>query len=97
MSKQYSLTDFYPVKKTGIELLGTGTKIMYVPEVHDMPFMQRVVVPYAAARNPYTGTSSRETHTSQQKVSHYPNTASTGEHAPMRRWSTSPPVPDTNS
>eukprot|EP00957_Ditylum_brightwellii_P136020 10372715-Ditylum_brightwellii.AAC.1 len=48
---------------------------MYVPEVHDMPSMNRPVVPYAAARYPYA--SSCVTHTSQQKVSHYPNTAST--------------------
>eukprot|EP00957_Ditylum_brightwellii_P039480 2986594-Ditylum_brightwellii.AAC.1 len=68
---------------------------MYVPEVHGMPSMERAVVPHAAARNPYA--SSRVTYTSQQKVLHYPNTASTGEYMPMYRWSTSPPAPDTNS
>eukprot|EP00957_Ditylum_brightwellii_P039654 3000227-Ditylum_brightwellii.AAC.1 len=36
--------------------------------------MQSAVVPYAADRNPYA--SSCMTHTSQQKVSNYPNTAS---------------------
>eukprot|EP00957_Ditylum_brightwellii_P187937 14308885-Ditylum_brightwellii.AAC.1 len=34
---------------------------------------------------------------SQQKVSHYPNTASTGEYMSMKRWSTGSPIPDTNS
>eukprot|EP00957_Ditylum_brightwellii_P191436 14575275-Ditylum_brightwellii.AAC.1 len=48
---------------------------MYVPEVHDMPSMERPVVPCAATRNPYE--SSCVTHVSQQKVSHDPNTAST--------------------
>eukprot|EP00957_Ditylum_brightwellii_P204013 15337214-Ditylum_brightwellii.AAC.1 len=95
MIKQYSLAEFYPAKKNSIELLGTGTKNMYVPEVHNLPSMQRAVVPYAAARNPYV--SACVTHTSQQRVSKYPNTASTGEYAPTHRWSTSPPAPDTNS
>eukprot|EP00957_Ditylum_brightwellii_P173749 13228397-Ditylum_brightwellii.AAC.1 len=48
---------------------------MYVPELQDIPSMQRAVVPYATARNPYA--SSCATHTSQQKVSHYLNIAST--------------------
>eukprot|EP00957_Ditylum_brightwellii_P018951 1425898-Ditylum_brightwellii.AAC.1 len=48
---------------------------MYIPEVHDMPFMQTAVFPYAAAKNPYA--SSCVTHTPQQKVSHYPNITST--------------------
>eukprot|EP00957_Ditylum_brightwellii_P188111 14320852-Ditylum_brightwellii.AAC.1 len=56
--------------------------------------MERAVVPYAAARNPCV--SSCVTHTLQQKVSHYPNTASTGEYVPAYRWSTGPPAPDTN-
>eukprot|EP00957_Ditylum_brightwellii_P098488 7503122-Ditylum_brightwellii.AAC.1 len=34
---------------------------------------------------------------SWQKVSLYPNTASTGEYMPMHRWSTSSPAPDINS
>eukprot|EP00957_Ditylum_brightwellii_P013624 1027619-Ditylum_brightwellii.AAC.1 len=46
-----------------------------VPEVHGIPSMPRFVVPYAAARNPYA--SACVTHTSQQKVSKHPNTAST--------------------
>eukprot|EP00957_Ditylum_brightwellii_P135105 10300902-Ditylum_brightwellii.AAC.1 len=75
MSKQYSLAEFYPTKKTGIELLGPDTKNEYIPEIHDMPSTQRAVVPYVAARNPYE--SSCVTNLSQQKVSHYPNTAST--------------------
>eukprot|EP00957_Ditylum_brightwellii_P178275 13578172-Ditylum_brightwellii.AAC.1 len=75
MSKQYSLAEFYPAKKIGIESCGPGTKNTCVPDVHDMPSMQRAVVSYAAARNPYA--SSCVTHTSQQKVSHYPTTAST--------------------
>eukprot|EP00957_Ditylum_brightwellii_P053579 4059345-Ditylum_brightwellii.AAC.1 len=33
---------------------------------------------------------------SQQKVSHYLNTASTGDYMPTHRWSTNPPTPDTN-
>eukprot|EP00957_Ditylum_brightwellii_P141459 10776784-Ditylum_brightwellii.AAC.1 len=68
---------------------------MYVPKVHDMPSMERAVVSYAAARNPYT--FSCVTHSLQQKVPHYPNTASTDEYAPMHRWSAGPPSPDTNS
>eukprot|EP00957_Ditylum_brightwellii_P199503 15207760-Ditylum_brightwellii.AAC.1 len=75
MSKQYSPAEFYPAKKTGIESVIPGTKNTYVPEVHDIPSTERVIVPYAAARNPYT--SSCVIHTSQQKVSHHPNTAST--------------------
>eukprot|EP00957_Ditylum_brightwellii_P094951 7230746-Ditylum_brightwellii.AAC.1 len=54
--------------------------------------MQRAIVPYAAARNPYA--SSFVTHMLHQKVSHYPNTASTSEFVPTHRWNTSPPVPD---
>eukprot|EP00957_Ditylum_brightwellii_P019376 1461608-Ditylum_brightwellii.AAC.1 len=57
--------------------------------------MQRAVVPYAAARNPFA--SSCVTHTPQQKVSHYPNTDSTGKLVPTHRWNTSLSVPDTNS
>eukprot|EP00957_Ditylum_brightwellii_P018854 1417156-Ditylum_brightwellii.AAC.1 len=68
---------------------------MYVPEVHDIPSTERTVVLYAAARNPYA--SSHVTHTSQQKESHYLNTASTCNYIPTHRWSTSPPAPDTNS
>eukprot|EP00957_Ditylum_brightwellii_P193410 14726698-Ditylum_brightwellii.AAC.1 len=34
---------------------------------------------------------------SQQKVSHYPNTAATSNYVPMHRWSTSPPASNTNS
>eukprot|EP00957_Ditylum_brightwellii_P097512 7426654-Ditylum_brightwellii.AAC.1 len=34
---------------------------------------------------------------SQQKVSHYPNTASTRNYVTMHRWSTSPPALDTTS
>eukprot|EP00957_Ditylum_brightwellii_P204875 15341162-Ditylum_brightwellii.AAC.1 len=75
MSKQYFLAEFYLTKKTGIKLLGTGTKISYVPEVHGILSTERAAVPYAAARSPYI--SFHVTHTSQQKVSHYPNTAST--------------------
>eukprot|EP00957_Ditylum_brightwellii_P158803 12087478-Ditylum_brightwellii.AAC.1 len=75
MHKQYSLVEFYPTKKTGIESLGPGTKSTYIPEVHAMPSMERAVVSYAAARNPYA--TSCVTHISQQKVSNYPNTAST--------------------
>eukprot|EP00957_Ditylum_brightwellii_P177291 13506082-Ditylum_brightwellii.AAC.1 len=74
-SEQYSPVEFYPTKKSGIELLGPGTKNVYIPEVHDMPSMERAVVSYVAARNPYA--SSCVTHTSQQEESHYPNTAST--------------------
>ena len=94
-SKQYSLDEFYPKKKSGIESLGTGTKKMYVPEVHDIPSTERAIVPYAAARNPYA--SSRMTHTSQQKVSHCQNIASTRSYVPTHRWNTSPPTPATNS
>eukprot|EP00957_Ditylum_brightwellii_P129432 9873684-Ditylum_brightwellii.AAC.1 len=36
-------------------------------------------------------------HTSQQKVSHYLNIASTINYVPTHRQSTSPPAPDTNS
>eukprot|EP00957_Ditylum_brightwellii_P125940 9601061-Ditylum_brightwellii.AAC.1 len=57
--------------------------------------MQRAGVPYVAARNCYA--SSCVTHTPQEKVSHYPNTASTGEFVPAHRWNTIPPVTDTNS
>eukprot|EP00957_Ditylum_brightwellii_P125378 9555865-Ditylum_brightwellii.AAC.1 len=57
--------------------------------------MERAVVPYAAARNPYA--SFCVTHMSQQKVSHYLNTTSTGEYVPTYRWSTSPTASDTNS
>eukprot|EP00957_Ditylum_brightwellii_P107887 8229803-Ditylum_brightwellii.AAC.1 len=74
-SRQYSPDEFYPKKKSGIESLGPGTKKTYVPEVHGMPSMERAIVPYAAARNPYA--SFCVTHMSQQKVSHYPNIAST--------------------
>eukprot|EP00957_Ditylum_brightwellii_P136402 10403458-Ditylum_brightwellii.AAC.1 len=84
MSKQHSLAEFYPSKKTGIKSLGPGTKNTYVPEVHDISSMQRAIVPYAAARNPYT--SSHVTHMLQQKVSHYPNTASTDKYVPTHRW-----------
>eukprot|EP00957_Ditylum_brightwellii_P107316 8188584-Ditylum_brightwellii.AAC.1 len=56
--------------------------------------MERAVVSYAAARNPYT--ASCMTHRSQQKVSHYPNTTSTSDCVPTHRWSTSLPAPDTN-
>eukprot|EP00957_Ditylum_brightwellii_P082724 6290025-Ditylum_brightwellii.AAC.1 len=94
-SKQYSPVEFYPTKKTGIESLEPTTKNTYVPEVHDIPSTERAVVPYTAARNLYT--SSCVTHMSQQKLSHYPNTASTGEYVPTYRWSTGPPAPDTNS
>eukprot|EP00957_Ditylum_brightwellii_P190702 14517957-Ditylum_brightwellii.AAC.1 len=68
---------------------------MYVPEVHDIPSMERTIVLYAAARNPYT--SSCVTHTSQQKVSHYPYIASTSNYVHTHRWSTSPPAPDIDS
>eukprot|EP00957_Ditylum_brightwellii_P059700 4532651-Ditylum_brightwellii.AAC.1 len=68
---------------------------MYVPEVHDIPSVQRAVVPYAAYRNPYA--SSYKTQTSQQKVSHYPITASTGGHVPSYTLSTCPPAQDTTS
>eukprot|EP00957_Ditylum_brightwellii_P103299 7872506-Ditylum_brightwellii.AAC.1 len=57
--------------------------------------MQRSIVLYAAARNPYV--SACVAYMSQQKVSHYLNTASTGEFVPTHRWNTSQPVPDTNS
>eukprot|EP00957_Ditylum_brightwellii_P123452 9412076-Ditylum_brightwellii.AAC.1 len=57
--------------------------------------MERAIIPYAAAKNSYT--SSCVTHTSQQKVAHYPNTASTGKYVPTHRWSTVPSTPDTNS
>eukprot|EP00957_Ditylum_brightwellii_P144435 11002257-Ditylum_brightwellii.AAC.1 len=57
--------------------------------------MERAIVPYATARNPYA--SSCATHTTQQKVPHYRNTASTGEYVPTHSWSTSPPAPATNS
>eukprot|EP00957_Ditylum_brightwellii_P008685 659185-Ditylum_brightwellii.AAC.1 len=60
-----------------------------------MPSTQKVVAPYAAARNPCT--YFHVTHTPQQKVSHYPNTASSGEYVPMHRWSTSQPAPDNDS
>eukprot|EP00957_Ditylum_brightwellii_P165840 12626359-Ditylum_brightwellii.AAC.1 len=85
MSKQYSQT----------EMLGPGTKNMYAPELTDMPSMQRSLVPYAAARNPYV--PSNVTHKPQQKMSHYLNTTSTGEFMPMHRWNTCPTVPDTSS
>eukprot|EP00957_Ditylum_brightwellii_P072549 5513178-Ditylum_brightwellii.AAC.1 len=65
-----------------------------MPEVHDIPSTQIAVVPYGAARNPYV--PSHVIHTSQQKVSHYLNTTSTGEYVPTHRWSTGPPVSDTN-
>eukprot|EP00957_Ditylum_brightwellii_P140018 10669032-Ditylum_brightwellii.AAC.1 len=68
---------------------------MYVSEVHDIPSTERAIVPYVAARNPYT--SSSVTHTSQQKVSHYPNITSTSNYVTTHRWSTSPPAPATNS
>eukprot|EP00957_Ditylum_brightwellii_P115809 8833368-Ditylum_brightwellii.AAC.1 len=68
---------------------------MYVPEVHDIPSTERAIVLYTAARNPYA--SSCVTHTSQKKVSHYPNTASTSNYVHTHRWSTNPPAPDTNS
>eukprot|EP00957_Ditylum_brightwellii_P028856 2180356-Ditylum_brightwellii.AAC.1 len=68
---------------------------MYILEVHGMPYTQRAAVPYSAARNPYA--SSHVTHTSQQKVSHCPITASTSEYVPMHRWSTGPHALDTNS
>eukprot|EP00957_Ditylum_brightwellii_P164227 12503050-Ditylum_brightwellii.AAC.1 len=84
MSKHYSPDEFYPTKKSGIESLGPGTKNMYLPEVHDIPSTERAVVPYAAARNPYA--SSYVAHTSQQKVSHYLNTASNCDYVPMHRW-----------
>eukprot|EP00957_Ditylum_brightwellii_P029778 2252404-Ditylum_brightwellii.AAC.1 len=82
-SNQYSPDEFYPAKKSGIESLGTGTKNMNVPEVHDIPSIERVIIPYAAARNSYT--SSCVTHMSQQKVSHYPNNASTCNYMPTHR------------
>eukprot|EP00957_Ditylum_brightwellii_P191472 14577641-Ditylum_brightwellii.AAC.1 len=53
------------------------------------------MVPYAAARNPYT--SSCVTYMSQQKVSYYPNIVSTRNYVPMHRWSMGPPAQDTNS
>ena len=81
MSKHYFRAEFYPAKKSGIESFEPVTNNMYVPEVHNMTSMERAVVPYAAARNPYA--SSHVTHTPQQKVPHYPNTASTGEYVPM--------------
>eukprot|EP00957_Ditylum_brightwellii_P054384 4120503-Ditylum_brightwellii.AAC.1 len=68
---------------------------MYVPEVHDIPSTEKAIVLYADARNPYA--SSCMPHTSQQKVSHYPNIASTCSHVPTHRWNTSPPAPATNS
>eukprot|EP00957_Ditylum_brightwellii_P166008 12639330-Ditylum_brightwellii.AAC.1 len=71
MSKQYSWEEFYPAKNSGTESLGPGTKSMFVSEVHDMPSMQRAIVSYTAARNPYG--SSPVTHMSQQKVLHYLN------------------------
>eukprot|EP00957_Ditylum_brightwellii_P178759 13616219-Ditylum_brightwellii.AAC.1 len=95
MTTQYFSAEFYPAKKTGIESLGPGTKNTYILELHDMPSMQRAVAPYVAARNPYA--SSCVTHMLHQKVSHYLNTASTGEFVSMHRWSTSPPALDTNS
>ena len=94
-SKQYSPSEFYPKKKSGIESLGTGTKKTYVPEVHDIPSTEKAIVPYAAARNPYA--SSRMPHTSQQKVSQRQNLASTRTYVPTHRWNTSPPTPTTNS
>eukprot|EP00957_Ditylum_brightwellii_P197060 15012656-Ditylum_brightwellii.AAC.1 len=36
-------------------------------------------------------------HMPQQKVSHYPNTASTGEFVPTHGWSTGLPAPDNDS
>eukprot|EP00957_Ditylum_brightwellii_P193838 14760555-Ditylum_brightwellii.AAC.1 len=92
---QHSPDEFYPKKKSGIESLGTGTKSMYVPEVHDIPSTERAIVPYTAARNPYA--SSSVTNMSQQKVSHYLNITSTSNYVPTHRWSTSPPAPTTNS
>eukprot|EP00957_Ditylum_brightwellii_P042558 3222351-Ditylum_brightwellii.AAC.1 len=67
---------------------------MYIPEVHDIASTERAVVPYAAARNPYT--SSYVTHTLQQKLSYYPNTASTCNNVPTHRWSAGPPAPAIN-
>eukprot|EP00957_Ditylum_brightwellii_P099894 7611996-Ditylum_brightwellii.AAC.1 len=86
---------FIPKKKSGIESLGTGTKKTYVPEIHDIPSVEKAIVPYAAARNSYA--SSHVAHTSEQKVSHCLNIASTCNYVPMHRWSTSPPTPATNS
>eukprot|EP00957_Ditylum_brightwellii_P156703 11927260-Ditylum_brightwellii.AAC.1 len=83
MSAQYSPDEFYPKKKSGFESLGTGAKNMYVPEVYDIPSTKRAIVPYAADRNPYA--SSYVTHTSQQKLSHYPNTVSTSNYVPTHR------------
>eukprot|EP00957_Ditylum_brightwellii_P058604 4444809-Ditylum_brightwellii.AAC.1 len=80
-SKQYSLAEFHPAKKNGIDLFGTGTKSTYIPEVLDLPSTHRAVVPYA--RNPYA--SACVTHMSQQKVLKHPNIASTGEFVPTYR------------
>eukprot|EP00957_Ditylum_brightwellii_P183736 13994698-Ditylum_brightwellii.AAC.1 len=44
-STQYSLDEFYPKKKSGIELLGNGTTNTYVPEVNDIPSTERDIVP----------------------------------------------------
>eukprot|EP00957_Ditylum_brightwellii_P181628 13835651-Ditylum_brightwellii.AAC.1 len=54
--------------------------------------MERAIVPYAAARNPYASSG-----VTQQKVSHYLNITSTSIYVPTHRWSARPPVPATNS
>eukprot|EP00957_Ditylum_brightwellii_P152294 11594499-Ditylum_brightwellii.AAC.1 len=66
--KQYSPVEYFSTSKTPINSLGTGTKPAYVSVVHNSPYMQIAILPYASAC---------ESCASQQKVSQLSNTTCT--------------------
>eukprot|EP00957_Ditylum_brightwellii_P177047 13487600-Ditylum_brightwellii.AAC.1 len=57
--KQYSPAEYFPTSKIPTNSLGTGTKLVNVPIVHNSPCTQTAFIPYASAY---------ESRASQQKV-----------------------------
>eukprot|EP00957_Ditylum_brightwellii_P027178 2054412-Ditylum_brightwellii.AAC.1 len=69
--------------RTPTASLQTGTKPVYVPELHDLPATQITIAPYLYACM---------SHTSPQKVTQLANACPTNEYVPTHRWNTSPPT-----